>query len=161
MRRHVLNEHGLTPAEERFVGLIARGYTQRHAAKEAFPSSKLSDSGYDDKAHRLRKRPAIEARLRALLDAAKIEDLYSAGRWQADLLRFIEKAEAENNLTAAAQFMRMAGQALGVLKDRVVLSAESVMPDADLIKQIAGDDTHKAAMLQAVIGRPTFGKEDA
>ncbi len=156
MRRHILDENGLTPAEERFVGLIARGYTQRQAAKEAFPSSKLSDSGFDKKASTLRKRPAIEGRLRALLSAARIEDLYSAGQWQADLLRFIEQAEKDRNWTAAASFMRMAGQALGVLKDRVVLSAEQTMSDADLVKHLAGDDPYKAKVLRECLGRPTF-----
>ncbi len=156
MRRHVLTENGLTPAEERFVGLIARGYTQRQAAKQAFPSSKLSDSGFDDKAHRLRKRQAIEARLRALLSAARIEDLYSIGQWQADLLDDLEQARADRNWTAVAAFRRMAGQALGVLKDRVIIAHEQTMPDEDLVKALAGDDPHKAEVLRAIIGRPSF-----
>ena len=160
MRRRVLNEYSLTPAEERFVGLIARGYTQRQAAKEAFPSSNLSDNGYDQKGSRIRKRPAVEARMRALLDAAKIEDLYSVGRWQADLLRFIEKADAEGNLTVAAQFMRLAGQALGILKDRVIVAAEQTMTDADLVSTLAGDDEAKAATLRAVIGAASFGIDE-
>ena len=50
MRRHILDENGLTPAEERFVGLIARGYTQRQATMTAFPGSKLSVNAYDQKA---------------------------------------------------------------------------------------------------------------
>ncbi len=158
MRRHVLNEHGLTIAEERFVGLIARGYTQRQAAKEAFPSSKLSDSGFDKKASTLRKRPAIEGRLLSLLDAAKIEDLYSAGRWVADVLEDIAIARARNNLTAVASSRRMLGQALGVLKDHVVLSAEQSMSDDDLVKQLAGDDERKAATLRSVMGSGTFSK---
>ena len=158
MRSHVLDENGLTPAEERFVGLIARGYTQRQATMTAFPGSKLSANAYDQKGSRLRRKPAVEARLRALLDAAKIEDLYSAGRWQADLLRFIEKADAEGNLTAAAQFMRMAGQALGVLKDRVIIATEQTMTDDDLVKQLAGDDENKAGILRSVIGSGTFAK---
>ncbi|MCH7887950.1 MAG: hypothetical protein IIA00_01585 [Proteobacteria bacterium] len=156
MRRHILDENGLTPAEERFVGLIARGYTQRQAAKEAFPCSKLSDSGFDDKAHRLRKRPAIEARLRALLMERKISDIDSEGLWHSDLADMITSAKARENDTALASFMRLRGQALGILKDRVVISAEQVMPDADLIKQLAGGDKQKAAMLQSILGRRTF-----
>ncbi len=138
--------------------MIARGYSQRQAAKEAFPSSKLSDSGFDKKASTLRKRPAIEGRLLSLLDAAKIEDLYSAGRWVADVLEDIAIARARNNLTAVASSRRMLGQALGVLKDRVVLSAEQSIPDADLIKALAGDDKQKAAVLHEVIGTLTFGE---
>ena len=94
--------------------------------------------------------------MRSLLDAARIEDLYSVGQWQADLLDDLEQARADRNWTAVAAFRRMAGQALGVLKDRVIISTEQTMPDEDLVKALAGDDENKAEILRAIIGRPTF-----
>ena len=54
--------------------------------------------------------------------------------------------------------MRMRGQALGVLKDRVIISTEQTMPDEDLVKALAGDDEKKAVMLRSVIGSGTFAK---
>ena len=95
--------------------------------------------------------------MRALLSAARIEDLYSAGQWQADLLDDLEQARADRNWTAVAAFRRMAGQALGVLKDRVVLSAEQSMADADLVAQLAGGDKGKLVVLAEVLGKRSFG----
>ncbi len=150
------DENGLTPAQERFVGLLARGHSGRQAAKLAYPDANLSDSAYDDKASKLRKLPAVQTRLRSLLDAAKIEDIYTAGRWVADVLQDIEQAKVKQNWTAVASSRRMLGQALGVLKDHVVLSAEQTMSDADLVKHLAGDDPYKAKVLRECLGRPTF-----
>ncbi len=154
------DENGLTPAQERFVGLLARGHSGRQAAKLAYPDANLSDSAYDDKASKLRKLPAVQTRLRSLLDAAKIEDIYTAGRWVADVLEDIAIARARNNLTAVASSRRMLGQALGVLKDHVVLSAEQTTSDADLVKQLAGDDEQKAATLTAVLGKASFSTDE-
>ena len=82
--------------------------------------------------------------MRALLDAAKIEDIYSAGRWVADVLQDIEQAKAKQNWTAVASFRRMLGQALGVLKDRVIVATEQTMTNAELVATLAGDDENKA-----------------
>ena len=82
----------------------------------------------------------------------------AGGQWHADLLAFIADAKEHGNHTAIASLMRMRGQALGVLKDRVVLSAERTMTDADLVTQLAGDDEAKAATLKSVLGSGTFKK---
>ena len=160
-RKHRIRDaHGLLPAETHFVKLIASGLNQRQSAKIAFKVLNLSDSSYDDKASILLDRPAIIKRLRGLVSEQKIEDVYSPGEWIRDLLAMIVDARARKNDTACASLMRLAGQALGILKDRVVVSAESVMPDADLIAQVAGGDKRKAAVLAEVIGSDTFGAGD-
>ena len=156
MTRRTRDENGLTPAQEHFAKLIAGGSNQRQAAKLAFNALNLSDSSYDEKASKLLNSQAIRTRLKSLVSEQKIEDVYSPGEWIRDLLAMIVDARARKNDTACASLMRLAGQALGILKDRVVVSAESVMPDADLIKQIVGDDKQKAAVLQAIIGRGSF-----
>jgi len=149
--------NGLTPAQERFVGLLARGNSGRQAVKMAYPDANLSNSGYDEKAAKLKRLPAIQARLGSLVDAAKIEDIYNQGRWVTDVLADVERAIKRGNETAVASYRRMLGQALGVLKDRIVLSAEQSMSDADLLKALAGDDKGKIVVLQDVLGRATFG----
>ncbi len=156
MTRRTRDENGLTPAQEHFAKLIAGGSNQRQAAKLAFNALNLSDSSYDEKASKLLNSQAIRTRLKSLVSEQKIEDVYSPGEWIRDVLADIERAIAKGNETAVVSARRLLGQALGILKDRVVVSAESVMPDADLIKQVAGDDKQKAAILQSILGRPTF-----
>ena len=58
----------------------------------------------------------------SLLRAAKIHERDSEGQWHADLLAFIADAKEHGNHTAIASYMRMRGQALGVLKDRLVIA---------------------------------------
>ena len=91
--------------------------------------------------------------------AAKVEDIDSVGQAFDDLLRLLAKAEADGNLTAAANLMRQRLQAHGILRDRVTFTLEEQTSDADLIERLAGDDPAKAAALAKVLGAPdTFGE---
>ena len=67
----------LKPAEERFAVLLSQGMNGRQACKMAFPRAGISDSAFDEKASRLKRKPAVEARLRTLVIEQKIEDVYS------------------------------------------------------------------------------------
>ena len=161
MRRCDLNEFGLTVVEERFVNLIAQGWTRRLAAKKADPEGKRTNKALDSWSSRTCNKVQVHERLMGLLNAVKISDRDSEGRWHADLLVLIDTSVLAVNLTAAAQFMRMRGQALGVLKDRVIVATEHTMTDAELVATLAGDDKAKAATLHAVIGTATFGTDEA
>ena len=102
----------------------------------------------------------MAARLLALLDAAKLEDMYSPGQWVADVLADVERAIARGNETAVNASRRMLGQALGMLKDRVIIAAEQTVSDADLVGTLAGGDKQKAATLHAVIGTASFNTDE-
>ncbi len=94
------------------------------------------------------------------MSGKKISDLDSEGRWHTDLAAMIASALERCNDTALASFMRLRGQALGILKDRVIVAAEHTMTDADLVATLAGDDKAKAATLKAVLGTATFGTDE-
>ncbi len=158
MRTKDLNQFGITPREEQFVQLVARGATRREAAIKANPQRKGGVNAHDQWAKRAIQNPAVADRLRSLLYGKKIHERDSEGLWHADLQRLIEAAETSGNHTAIASYMRMRGQALGVLKDRVIISTEQTMTDDDLVKQLAGDDERKAATLRSVLGSGTFAK---
>ena len=63
--------------------------------------------------------------MRELLRKAKVQDINSVGEAFDHLLRLLEKAEKDGNYNACAQLMRQRLQAHGMLRDRIVLSAES------------------------------------
>jgi len=63
--------------------------------------------------------------VRELLRKAKVQDINSVGEAFDHLLRLLEKAEKDGNYNACAQLMRQRLQAHGMLRDRIVLSAES------------------------------------
>ncbi len=155
-----LNEAGLTAVEEQFVRLVAKGYSRRQAAIQAHPQRKVNLSAYDKWAARAIRKPVVSGRLKSLLSAAKIEDLYSAGQWVADVLSDVERAIERGNETAVASARRMLGQALGILKDRVIVATEQSMTDAELVATLAGDDKAKAATLHAVIGTASFSTDE-
>ena len=86
----------------------------------------------------------MQARVETLLRAARVEDIDSVGQAFDDLLRLLAKAEADGNLTAAANLMRQRLQAHGILRDRVAFTLEEQTSDADLIEQLSGGDAKKA-----------------
>ena len=95
---------------------------------------------------------AVEARVRELLRASKVQDLVSAGEWGDMLLDKIAKAEADGNHNAVMQGLRLLGQGIGTLKDNVALSIEQRVDDATLLERLAGDDPAKLAALRTILG---------
>ena len=156
-----LNQHGVTAIQEKFVWLLSQGYSHLQATSIAKPARVRGPAARQNWAAETLAKPIVWQRLRRLLFEKKITDIDSEGLWHSDLADMIRSAQARKNDTALASFMRLRGQALGILKDRVVLSAEHVLPDADLVKQIAGDDKGKAAVLLEVLGADTFGEAAA
>ena len=155
------NEHGvdgLTTIEEKFVACLATGYTRRQAAIEAHPQRKESVKAYDSWACRAMGRARVTRKLHALVAGKKVEDIYSPARWALDVLADVERAIERGNETAVNASRRMLAQSLGMLKDRVIVSGEHAMSDAELVTALSGTDKAKAATLSVVMGDGTFRK---
>ena len=93
------------------------------------------------------------------MKAAKVQDIISVGQWGQMVLEGVEKARADDNMTAFFNGTRQLGQAVGALKDNVALTVEQRTSDAELIERLASDDPAKLAALQVILGAPDgFGE---
>lgn len=143
---------GLTPQEAEAAKLRATGLSQAEAYRRAFKVQRMKPKKVYEKASTLFGRPAVKGRVRELLKAAKVQDLISVGEWLELVRDGVEKAKADNNMTAFFNGTRQLGQALGALKDNVNLTVEQQMSDAELIERLAMDDPAKVAALQQILG---------
>jgi hypothetical protein len=151
-RKHTLSEHGLTPAEEKFAGLIAAGALHALAYRQAFQKPYVKDGVASTRASHILSKDAMRARVRALVAASEIAKLDSIGQYHRDLMAQIAKAVEDNNLTAAAALMRLRGQTIGALQDKTIVLDERGTTDAQLVAKLAKGDTDKAKMLEAILG---------
>ncbi len=90
--------------------------------------------------------------MRELLRGAKVQDIDSVGQAFDHLLRLLEKAERDGNYNACAQLMRQRLRAHGMLRDRIVLSAESQLSDEQLIDRLSGGDPERLAAARVLLG---------
>ena len=152
------NLDGLTGPQEAFAKYLALGETQsdayRKAHKNSFKIRALSPQAIAERAHRWANRPLIKTRAETWLREAKCSDLQTAGDWMQDLLDGIAKAKAAANWTAFAALKRLSGQALGTIRDTVLVREEQSMSDETLVRQLAKADPQAAATLQRLLGRP-------
>lgn len=142
----------LTPQEARAAVYRAQGMSQSDAYRRAYNVRRAQPKTVHEKASRLFARDRVRARVRELLRQARVEDIDSVGEAFDHLLRLIQKAETDGNLNAAAQLMRQRLQAHGILRDRVVLSAESQLTDQQLIEKLAGGDPARIAAARVLLG---------
>ena len=146
---HRVAESGLTPAQERFALLIAQGCAPRQAYVLSHgPGSPASVAA---RVAELAGNERIRGRIRALLRAAKIDDLDSLAQYHGDLMRQIAVAMGNNNLTAVAALMRLRGQTIGALQERTIVTDARALSDAALVAHLAKGDTHKAAVLTGIL----------
>ena len=150
VRAHKVADNGLTPAQERFAILVARGCSQRQAYVLSHGPSAAAAARA--RAAELAGNERVRERVRAIMRAAKIDDLDSVAQYHADLMRQIALAMGENNLTAVAALMRLRGQTIGVLQDKTIVTDERALPDTALVERLAKGDARKAAMLKAILG---------
>ncbi len=147
-----IRDSGLTPKQAKFAAFLAQGYTQAAAYRAAYDASAMKDATVHQEACRLARDPNVAARLRELLEDARIEDLDNAQRAFLDLLQDIESARSAENWTALAALQRMRMTYHGLLKDRVVMEHEGPAHDEEIIRAIANGDERKAAMLREILG---------
>ncbi len=148
-------DSGLTAKQERFVAFLAQGYTQAAAYRAAYDAGAMKDATVHQEACRLARDPNVAARLRELLEDARIEDLDNAQRAFLDLLEDIASARSAENWTALAALQRMRLQYHGLLKDRVIMEHHGPAHDEEIIKAIAGSNERLAAMLRDHLGSDT------
>ena len=145
-------DSGLTAKQERFAALLAQGYTQAGAYRASYDAKNMKDATVHQEACRLARDPNVAARLRELLEDARISDLDNAQRAFLDLLQDIESARSAENWTALAALQRMRMTYHGLLKDRVIMEHHGPAHDEEIIKAIAGDNERLAAMLRDHLG---------
>ena len=136
--------------------MLVQGLSQRLAYRQAFDNRKSVNERIDERASRLRNSLHVCARLQAILKAAKLTDLDSAGAAIADMLSDLSRTRAAENWTAAAAFTKIRRQPHGLMRDNLTVTMEQLMTDDDLAKRLAKGDEAKAAALRAVLGNASF-----
>ena len=148
---------GLTPQEAQFCVYLVQGLNQTEAYRRAFNVGRQTQKTSTEKASRLSAMGNVQARVRDLLQASKVQDIISVGEWGQMVLEGVEKARTDGNMTAFFNGTRQLGQAVGALKDNVALTVEQRTDDKALLDQLAGGDPVKLAALQTVLGaKDTF-----
>lgn len=142
----------LTGPEAKACVYRAQGLSQSEAVRQAFKRVPTSTKLVNEKASRLFARPAVQARIRELLLAAKVTDIISIGRWGQMVLDGAEEARVAGNMAAFANLTRQLGQAVGALKDTVSMTVEQRTSDKELIEQLSNDEPATLAALQRVLG---------
>ena len=157
MVKRIEDQDGLTPEEAKACLYRAQGLSQSDAYRRAFNKPQAKPKTINEKACRLFAKPATQARVSELLKASKVQDIISVGEWGQMVLEGVEKARADNNMTAFFNGTRQLGQAVGALKDNVALTVEQRTDDDTLIEQFAGGDPAKLAVLRTMLGaKDTF-----
>ena len=154
-------DNGLTVREERFAQCLALGMDATTSYRKCFANRGRKDNAIQAAASRLAKRPSVRVRAETWLREAKCSDLQTAGDWMQDLLDGIAKAKAASNWTAFAALKRLSGQALGTIRDTVLIREEQSMSDETLVRQLAKADPAAAATLQRLLGKPVELKRAA
>ncbi len=152
MAKRVEDQDGLTQPEAKACLYRAQNMTQSDAYRKAFNKPRASAKTINEKACRLFAKPATQARITELLDAAKPQDILSVGRWMDQLVLDVETARVAENHNAVMNGTRLLGQALGTLRDSVSLSVEARTDDDTLLDQLSAGDPAKAAALRQVLG---------
>ena len=154
MAKRVEDQDGLTPEEAKACLYRAQGMTQSDAYRRAFNKPQAKPKTINEKACRLFAKPATQARVRELLSAAKVQDIISVGEWGQMVLEGVEKARADDNMTAFFNGTRQLGQAVGALQGDVSLTMEARADDKTLVEQLAGKDKDKLALAREMLGAP-------
>jgi hypothetical protein len=154
MAKRVEDQDGLTPQEAKACLYRVQGLDQTEAYRRAFDVGRQSQKTSTEKASRLFARGKLQARIQALLDAARVSDLLSAGVWLDQLKADVATARAAGNFNAVMNGTRLLGQALGVLRDNVNVTVERRASDNELIALLAKDNPDLAAALRKNMGAP-------
>lgn len=136
----------LTPEERHFCALRVRGYSQTQAWRDAFAKPRVKGNIASSRASEVARRPRVAAHLKMLFREAKKSDILSHSEYLDSVKRDWQRALDEGNMTAAASFARLAGQAIGSLSE--TLRVDERMSDEQLLDRLAGDDPTLAAMLR-------------
>ncbi len=141
-----------TPKQDRFC----REYLVDMNATQAASRAGYSPRTANEQGARLLANASVKSRI-AELQAEVAERLnITVDDVIAMLLESYRDARSAKQHGPAVRAVELLGKRLGMFRDRVIVSREEAMPDDDLVAALAGDDPHKAEILRAIIGRPTF-----
>lgn len=157
MTKHALKDPitGLFPNEEAFARACLRmnqsdAYRAAHSHERV---SRMSKEVINVRASKMAANPKVAARVRGLVDEAKIQDLETVGHAFQELVSDLAMARGLKNMTAVAALQRIKLQVLGMLKETVLLNMEQTINDEELVKRVAGKNPILASALRASLGR--------
>ncbi len=145
-------DDGLTVKQGKFAALVARGLNYSDAYAQVFKCKGMSQKTVNEKASRLAADGKVRARIRAILEEARVADVDDAAVAFNDLLRHLRKAEDAENWTAVASFDRLRLQHHGLLKNDLVITSGGPERDRQIIDSLAGDDPVKRKALKLIMG---------
>ena len=155
-RKVARDEDGLSPQEAAWCRYRAQGLDQSAAYRQAWPGTGATPARINDMASRLGAKPRVQARVAALLRAARASDLDSDGAVVADTLAACRAAAEAGNQTALMQGLRLRSQQRAMLRDVLSVSTEAKYSDDELIASLSRGDAAKGAVLRGLIGSKTF-----
>jgi hypothetical protein len=146
----------LTPKERAFCRYRARGSNATQAYRLAWNRPRLNSNSASSRAAEVGRRPRVIAHLNALFHEATKSELLSHGEYLDRVKRDWEHAREVGNLTAAASFARLAGQAIGSLTDTI--DVRQTVDNSVLIGKLEGilDETALQALRDQFNARDTF-----
>ena len=145
-------DNGLTVKQGQFAALVARGLNYSDAYAQVFQYKRMSQKTVNEKASRLAADGKVRARVRVLLEEARVADVDDAAVAFNDLLRHLRKAEEAENWTAVASFDRLRLQHHELLKTDLVITSGGPERDRQIIESLAGDDPVKRKALKLIMG---------
>ena len=98
-------DDGLTVKQGKFAALVARGLNYSDAYAQVFKCKGMSQKTVNEKASRLAADGKVRARIRALLEEARVADVDDAAVAFNDLLRHLRKAEDAENWSYARKLV--------------------------------------------------------
>lgn len=141
-----------TPKQDRFCREYLVDLNATQAARRAGYSPRTAN----EQGARLLANASVKSRI-AELQAEVAERLnITVDDVTKMLLESYRDAKTAKQHGPAVRAIELLGKRLGMFRDRVIVATEQTMSDADLVAVLAGDDPHKAEVLRAVLGRPTF-----
>ena len=143
----------LTEKQARFVECIGRGMLMKDAYRLAY-DSEVNDKQAGIRAAEVKRSKPVALALREILRSRHLQDMDSVGELMADTKQDQENARRRGSDAAVAAFARMRGNWLGIERQHLVFTAESLMSDEELIQRLAGDDPERVAAARSLLGAP-------
>ena len=112
MAKMARDDDGLSPQESRAAVLRATGMSQAQAWRQAFNRPRVKPQTAWTEASKVFAKPSVSQRVVELLKAAKVQDIISVGEWGQMVLEGVEKARADDNMTAFFNGTRQLGSIL-------------------------------------------------
>ena len=141
----------LTEKQAKFVQAIASGMLSKDAYRLAY-DTEADDKSVGVRAAELKRNSSVAVALKEMLRSKRLQDLDSVGELIADTKQDQAAARAGGAHAAVAAFARMRGNWLGVERQQLVFSAESLLSDRELIDRLAGGDPERIAAAKTLLG---------